>query len=126
MQSKIKAEHLSRDAYIYIRQSSMTQVKEHQESQRVQYSLAERAVAFGWPEPVILDDDLGRSGSGSSLRPGFKQLLTVICAKSVGAVFCAEASRLARNNREWSQLTDFCAIVHTLLIDLDWPYSLAR
>ena len=123
MQSKIKTEHLLRDAYIYIRQSSMTQVKEHQESQRVQYRLAERAVAFGWPEPVIMDTDLGRSGSGSSLRPGFEQLLAAICAKSVGAVFCAETSRLARNNREWSQLTDFCAIVHTLLIDLDGIYD---
>ena len=60
MQSKIKTEHLLRDAYIYIRQSSMAQVKEHEESRRVQYRLAERAVAFGWPEPVILDDDLGR------------------------------------------------------------------
>jgi len=123
MQQKITSEHLSRQAYVYIRQSSMAQVRDHLESQRLQYRLEERAKLLGWPTPVIIDDDLGLSGSGRTARPGFAQLLTAVCANAVGAVFCLEASRLARNNREWYQLIDFCAIVRTLLIDLDGVYD---
>lgn len=123
MQQKITSEHLSRQAYVYIRQSSMAQVRDHLESQRLQYRLEERAKLLGWPTPVMIDDDLGLSGSGRTVRPGFAQLLTAVCANTVGAIFCLEASRLARNNREWSQLIDFCAIVKTLLIDLDGIYD---
>lgn len=119
MQSKITNEHLSRQAYIYIRQSSLEQVKTHLESQKLQYKLVERATELGWGAPVIIDEDLGRSGSGSMLRPGFKRLLAAVQTNSAGAVFCFEASRLARNNREWYQLIDYCAIAGTLLIDLD-------
>lgn len=119
MQSKITNEHLSRRAYIYIRQSSFEQVKTHLESQKLQYKLVDRANELGWPAPVIIDEDLGRSGSGSTVRAGFLRLLTAVRAKSAGAVFCFEASRLARNNREWYQLIDYCAVVNTLLIDLD-------
>jgi DNA invertase Pin-like site-specific DNA recombinase len=123
MQSKITSNHLSRQAYIYVRQSSISQVKDHQESQRLQYKIAQRAQQLGWKQPVIIDEDLGRSGSGSSLRPGFSQLLTSVCEDKVGAIFCLEASRLARNNREWYQLVDFCAVVKTLIIDFDGIYD---
>ena len=123
MQSKITSKHLSRQACVYIRQSSISQVKDHQESQRLQYKIAQRAQQLGWKQPVIIDEDLGRSGSGSSLRPGFSQLLSSVCENKVGAIFCLEASRLARNNREWHQLVDFCAVVKTLIIDLDGIYD---
>lgn len=119
MQSKITSDHLSRQAYIYIRQSSFEQVKTHLESQKLQYKLVDRAHELGWPTPVLIDEDLGRSGSGCTVRPGFLRLLASVRAKSVGAVLCLEASRLARNNREWYQLIDYCSFVNTLLIDLD-------
>ncbi|MFQ5605718.1 MAG: recombinase family protein [bacterium] len=119
MQSKITNDHLSRQAYIYIRQSSFDQVKTHLESQKLQYKLVQRAYELGWTAPVIIDEDLGRSGAGSTVRPGFARLLTAVRENSTGAVFCLEASRLARNNREWYQLIDYCAVVNTLLIDLD-------
>jgi len=123
MQSKIKNEHLSRKAYIYIRQSTMDQVYNNIESQRLQYKLVDRAQELGWLSPVIVDDDLGRSASGTIYRPGFQRLLSAIEAQNVGAIFCIEASRLARNNREWYQLIDHCAIVNALLIDLDGIYN---
>jgi DNA invertase Pin-like site-specific DNA recombinase len=123
MLSKITFEHLSRWAYIYIRQSWLDQVRHHLESQRLQYQLADRAKELGWPSPVVIDDDLGRSGSGRTIRPGFSRLLTAVCEGIVGAIFCLEASRLARNNREWYQLIDYCAMFNTLLIDLDGVYD---
>lgn len=123
MHSKIHSEHLSRRAFLYIRQSSLAQVHEHLESQRLQYQLVERAQELGWREPVVIDDDLGISGSGTVVRPGFSRLLAAICEKSVGAVFCWDASRLARNNREWHQLIDYCATVNTLIIDRDGIYD---
>jgi DNA invertase Pin-like site-specific DNA recombinase len=92
MQQKIRTEHLSRAAYIYIRQSSMEQVRHHLESQRLQYKLASRARELGWQEPVIIDDDLGRSGSGTTMRPGFLRLLSAVQEELVGAIFCFEAS----------------------------------
>lgn len=123
MQSKITINHLALSAYIYIRQSSMNQVIKHQESQRLQYQLVERAKELGWPEPVIIDDDLGKSASGTSDRYGFQQLLTAVIQKKSGAIFCYDASRLARNNREWSKLIDYCAQVKTLIIDIDGVYN---
>jgi DNA invertase Pin-like site-specific DNA recombinase len=101
----------------------MEQVHHHLESQRLQYRLVSRAQELGWSEPVVIDEDLGRSGSGTTVRPGFSRLLTAVQEQTAGAVFCIEASRLARNNREWSMLIDYCAIVHTLLIDLDGIYD---
>ena len=123
MYEKITFKHLSRLAYVYVRQSTMAQVRTHHESQKLQYQLVERARELGWSEPVIIDDDLGRSGSGHKVRSGFSQLLDVVCAKKVGAVICLDSSRLARNNREWYELIDFCAAVGTLLIDLDGIYD---
>ena len=98
--SKITAEHLQRNAYVYIRQSTPDQLVHNLESQRRQYALADRAKQLGWTTAEIIDDDLGRSGGGIA-RPGFERLLAAICAGRVGAVFAIEASRLARNGRDW-------------------------
>ena len=84
------------------------------ESRRRQYGLAERARPLGWTDVVVIDDDLGRSGSGIS-RPGFEQLLAAICEGRVGAVLAIEVSRLARNGRDWHTLIEFCGLVGTLI-----------
>lgn len=97
--SKISPEHLSRQAYVYVRQSTLDQVQHNRESQRRQYGLVDRARTLGWGNVVVIDDDLGRSGGGVH-RPGFERLLAALCEGVVGAVFCIEASRLARNGRE--------------------------
>jgi DNA invertase Pin-like site-specific DNA recombinase len=93
--SKISSAPLARQAFVYIRQSTLDQVQHNLESQRRQYSLAERAHQLGWAEAVVIDEDLGQSGSGVH-RPGFERLLAALCEGNVGAVFCIEASRLAR------------------------------
>jgi excisionase family DNA binding protein len=92
------------------------------ESQRRQYGLSERARQLGWCEVEVIDDDLGRSGSGIH-RPGFERLLAALCQGEVGAVFCIEASRLARNGRDWHTLLEFCRLVGSLLIDEDGVYD---
>jgi excisionase family DNA binding protein len=120
--SKISVDHLSRTAYVYIRQSTMAQVQNNHESQRRQYGLRERAQLLGWQEVTVVDDDLGRSGSGVA-RPGFDRLLTAVGRGEVGAVFAIEASRLARNGRDWHTLLEFCAIVGTLIIDENGIYD---
>ena len=120
--SKISAEHLSRQACVYIRQSTPGQVQNNVESQRGQYALVDRARALGWEDIKIIDDDLGSSGSGTH-RPGFEQLLRVLCEGTVGAVFSIEASRLARNGRDWHTLLEFCSVVGALLIDADGVYD---
>lgn len=122
MNHKISADHLARRAYVYIRQSTPDQVKNNLESKRLQYSLAERARALGWQDIEIVDDDLGISGGGIH-RPGFERLLRALCDGQVGAVFCIEASRLARNGREWHTLLEFCSIAGALLIDADTIYD---
>ncbi len=120
--SKISSDHLSRAAYVYVRQSTMAQVQHNHESQRRQYGLRERARLLGWLDVTVVDDDLGRSGSGVA-RPGFDRLLTAVGRGEVGAVFAIEASRLARNGRDWHTLLEFCAIVGTLIIDEDGIYD---
>lgn len=120
--SKIGADHRRRRAYVYIRQSTLDQVHNNRESQRRQYALAERARELGWEDVEVIDDDLGRSGSGTR-RPGFERLLGGLCGGRVGAVFCVEASRLARNGRDWHTLLEFCSIVGALLIDADGVYD---
>ena len=97
--TKITAEHLARSAFVYIRQSTADQLMHNQESRRRQYGLADRARQFGWATIEVIDDDLGRSGGGTS-RPGFERLLAAICEGHAGAVFASEASRLARNGRD--------------------------
>ena len=120
--TKITAEHLARQAYVYVRQSTFDQVQHNVESQRRQYGLSERARSLGWSEVIVIDDDLGRSGGGAH-RPGFERLLAALCEGTVGAVFCIEASRLARNGRDWHTLLEFCRLVDTLLVDEDGVYD---
>jgi excisionase family DNA binding protein len=120
--TKIAPEHLARGAFVYIRQSTSDQVLNNHESRRRQYGLADRARALGWSTVEVIDDDLGRSGSGIS-RPGFEKLLAAICEGRVGAVVSIEASRLARNGRDWHTLLEFCGLVGTLLLDEDGIYD---
>jgi Resolvase, N terminal domain len=102
MNPKITSEHLHRGALVYVRQSTFGQVMEHTESKRRQYALADAARELGFSSVSIIDDDLGRSGSGLIQRPGFQKLVATVCGGSVGSVFCIEASRLARNGRDIS------------------------
>jgi DNA invertase Pin-like site-specific DNA recombinase len=119
---KITPDHLARGAFIYVRQSTVDQLANNQESRRRQYGLAERARALGWTDVTVIDDDLGRSGSGVN-RPGFERLLAAICEGRVGAVFAIEASRLARNGRDWHTLIEFCGLVGTVIVDEDGVYE---
>jgi DNA invertase Pin-like site-specific DNA recombinase len=123
MNPKITEEHLRRGAAIYVRQSTPGQVASHTESQRRQYALAELAQSMGFAATSVIDDDLGRSGSGLVERPGFQKLVATVCTGSLGAVFCLEASRLARNGRDWHHLIDLCALVGTLVIDPEGVYD---
>jgi DNA invertase Pin-like site-specific DNA recombinase len=123
MSAKVTPEHLSRGAVVYVRQSTMGQVMEHTESQRRQYALAETASVMGFASVATIDDDLGRSGSGAVERPGFQRLVAGVCSGEIGAVFCIEASRLARNGRDWHHLVDLCAVVGALVIDPDGVYD---
>ena len=123
MNLKITPDRLARGAVVYVRQSTMTQVAEHTESQRRQYALVEAARAAGFVSVHTIDDDLGRSGSGLMERPGFQKLVALVCAGSVGAVYCIEASRLARNGRDWHHLIDLCALVGAVVVDGDGAYD---
>jgi excisionase family DNA binding protein len=120
---KLTIERLGRRAIVYIRQSSPGQVIHNQESQRRQYGLADRARELGFKDVVVIDDDLGRSGSGLIARPGFQRLVTEVCAGEVGAVFCIEASRLARNGRDWHHLIELCGMVGSVIVDPDGIYD---
>jgi DNA invertase Pin-like site-specific DNA recombinase len=119
MNEKIKPHQLQRTAYVYVRQSTPQQVRNHRESRERQYGLAERARALGFQAVVVIDEDSGRSGGGTQERPGFGRLLSAVCQGLAGAVLALEASRLARNNRDWHHLVDLCALTETLLIDSD-------
>ncbi len=123
MSDKIKSLHLERGAYVYVRQSTPYQVRNHLEGKERQYALAERAKQLGFAKVVVIDEDLGRSGGGTQERPGFGRLLASVCQGLAGAVFALEASRLARNNRDWHHLVDLCALTETLLIDSDGVYD---
>ena len=120
--SKICSDHLARQAVVYIRQSTADQVAHNLESQKRQYALADRARQLGWADVQVIDDDMGRSGSGVA-RPGFEKLLAAICEGRVGAVVSIEASRLARNGRDWHTLLEFCGLVGTLIVDEDGVYD---
>jgi DNA invertase Pin-like site-specific DNA recombinase len=123
MENKITKEHLVRKACVYVRQSTLSQVHHNLESKRLQYGLTGRAKSLGWQTVEIIDDDLGCSGSGSVQRKGFERLVASVCLGEVGAVLSLEASRLARNNRDWHQLVDICGMVGTLIIDQDGVYD---
>jgi len=123
MTGKITPDHLGRTAVVYVRQSTMAQVMGNLESQRRQYDLAGAAEGAGFASVTVIDDDLGRSGSGSMHRPGFERLVAMVCSGDVGAVYCIEASRLARNGRDWHHLIDLCALAGALVIDPDGAYD---
>ena len=117
---------LSRKAVVYVRQSTPGQVQANGESRRQQYELVDAARARGFRQVEVIDDDLGRSASGTVARPGFDRLVAWLCAGDVGAVFCLDASRLARNGRDWHHLLELCGLVEARVIDLDGVYDPCR
>jgi len=122
---KVDADHLRRDAFLYVRQSSLRQVFENTESTKRQYALRERAVALGWPlERVhVIDSDLGLSGAQASDRDGFQSLVTEVALGHAGIVLGLEVSRLARNNADWHRLLELAALSRTLILDEDGLYD---
>ncbi|EQD79317.1 resolvase domain-containing protein, partial [mine drainage metagenome] len=125
---KIAADHLRRDAFLYVRQSSLRQVFENTESTKRQYALRERAVAMGWPiERVhVIDSDLGLSGAQAARRDGFQHLVTEVAMGHAGIVLGLEVSRLARNNADWHRLLELAALSRTLICDEDGVYDPAH
>ena len=123
MSDKITSRHLERAAYVYIRQSTLQQVRNNLESSRRQYALEDRARVLGFKSVVVIDEDLGISGTGSRERPGFGRLLAAVCKGEVGGVFALEASRLARNNRDWHHLIDLCVLTETIVVDAEGIYD---
>jgi excisionase family DNA binding protein len=117
---------LKRKAVVYVRQSTQTQVQTNLESQRRQYELVDEARRRGFRDVEVIDDDLGRSASGTMARPGFDRLVAWLCAGDVGAVLCFDASRLARNGRDWHHLLELCGLVGARVIDLDGVYDPCR
>lgn len=122
--SKLRPTHLGREAWVYVRQSTMAQVREHTESLEAQYELMERAKDFGWPSSQIrvVDEDLGRSGAEATARSGFQSLVAAVGLGQVGLVLGKEVSRLARRNADWYHLMDLCALTDTLIADGDGLY----
>lgn len=122
---KIQPHHLARDAYLYIRQSSMRQVIENVESTQRQYALRGRAVALGWPDEriVLIDCDQGESGASAVWREGFQRLVAAVGRGQAGVVMGLEVSRLARNNADWHRLLEFCALANTLILNEDGLYD---
>jgi DNA invertase Pin-like site-specific DNA recombinase len=125
MNTTINEQHLSKTAYVYVRQSTLAQVRHHQESTERQYALRAKALDMGWSEPSvqILDGDLGKSGAQITGREDFKTLVAEVSMGQVGAVFALEVSRLARSNLDWHRLLELCALTDTLVIDEDGCYN---
>jgi DNA invertase Pin-like site-specific DNA recombinase len=125
LQQKIRPDHLGRAAIVYVRQSSRQQVLEHSESTRLQYALAERAVALGWArsQVAVIDDDLGVSAATADSRKGFARLVTEVTMGRAGVVLGIEMSRLARTGRDWHQLLELCSLSGVLLADPDGVYD---
>jgi glutathione S-transferase len=117
---------LKRKAVVYVRQSTQAQVHSNLEGQRRQYELVDVARRRGFRDVEVIDDDLGRSASGMVARPGFERLVAWLCAGEVGAVLCFDASRLARNGRDWHHLLELCGLVEARVIDLDGVYDPCR
>ena len=122
--SKVAARHLERDAYLYVRQSSLHQLVENTESTQRQYALRHRAVALGWTlaQVVVIDEDLGQSASGATTRPGFQRLVAEVGIGRAGIVLGLEVSRLARTSADWHRLLEICALTDTLILDEDGLY----
>jgi DNA invertase Pin-like site-specific DNA recombinase len=116
---RLTAARRAKLAYIYVRQSTVTQIKHHQESTELQYRLVDRAEDLGWPRERIqvIDEDLGKSGAGTIERQGFQKLITEISLGHAGLVISLDASRLARNNRDWHQLLELCSLFGVLIAD---------
>src|SRR5208283_524172 len=117
---KIKLQHLRRNAYLYVRQSTMRQVIENTESTERQYGLRQRAIQLGWSQEqiVVIDNDLGQSGASSD-REGFQRLVADVGLGRAGIVMGLEVSRLARNSADWHRLLEICALADTLILDED-------
>ncbi len=126
-EQKITARHRNRSAVVYIRQSTLVQVRDHTESTARQYDLAQRAVQLGWlaSDVVVLDEDLGVSGTFGKARSGFRELVSRVCLGGVGAVFGLEVSRLARSSAEFARLLELARLTDTLVIDGDGVYDLS-
>src|SRR5215475_7479514 len=122
----IPADLLQRKAVVYVRQSSPSQVLTNLESQRLQYDLVKIAQQRGFVDIEVIDDDLGRSAGGAVSRPGFDRLLGLLCASKIGAVLCFDASRLARNGRDWHHLLELCGVIGARVIDADGVYDPGR
>jgi len=122
---KVRAHHLGRKAYLYVRQSTVRQVFENTESSERQYALRRRAVALGWPEEqiVVVDCDQGQSAASVADREGFQQLVGEVGMARVGIVMGLEVSRLARNSSDWHRLLEICALTDTLILDEDGVYD---
>ena len=124
---KIRPAHLGRVAVIYVRQSTMAQVRDHTESTARQYGLAGKAVRLGWPEQLVevIDADLGLSGSTATGREGFKALVARVCLGEIGAIFGLEVSRLSRSNADFARLLELARLTDTLLVDTEGVYDLS-
>jgi len=122
---KLRAWHRDRLAVVYVRQSTPQQVLAHQESTRLQYGLVARAEAWGWPTErvLVIDDDLGKSGTSAVARAGFQRLVSEVSLGHVGLILGVEMSRLARSNADWHRLLEVCALFGTLIADLDGLYD---
>jgi DNA invertase Pin-like site-specific DNA recombinase len=125
---KVRVEHLRRDAFLYVRQSTLRQVFENTESTKRQYALRDRAVALGWPIERVhtIDDDMGLSGARAEHRDGFQHLVSEVALGHAGIVLGLEVSRLARNNADWQRLLELCALSGTLISDEDGVYDPAH
>jgi len=123
--SKVTVRHLKRDAYLYVRQSTLRQVLEHTESTQRQYALRERAVALGWAgeQIVVIDHDQGQSGASAVDRAGFQRLVAAVGLGQVGIALGLEVSRLARSSADWHHLLEICALTDTLILDEDGIYD---
>src|SRR6478672_7174588 len=125
---KVSAGHLTRNAYLYVRQSTLRQVLENTESTKRQYGLRQHAVALGWPVEriIVIDSDLGQSGASAVDREGFQRLVTEVRLGKAGIVLGLEVSRLARNSTDWHRLLEICALTDTLILDEDGVYDPAH
>ncbi|WP_406500128.1 recombinase family protein [Streptomyces sp. NBC_00846] len=122
---KVTREHLQRDAYLYIRQSTLKQVINNTESTQRQYALRSRAIALGWDHSqiIVIDTDQGQSGASTEGRDGFQRLVAEVGMRHAGIVLGLEVSRLARNNTDWHRLLEICALTGTLILDEDGLYD---
>src|SRR6266853_6145142 len=122
---KVTTSHLKRNAYLYIRQSTLRQVFENTEGTLRQYDLRQRAVALGWPTEriIVIDSDLGQSAATAADREGFQKLVTEVSLEKAGIVLGLEVSRLARNSTDWHRLLEICALTDTLILDEDGLYD---